>query len=60
MEAVGDLPLHVVRHDAQKTPLHFANAVYMLMVEKVELDPPVKGTPNLRDSGKPYYQRHKL
>jgi hypothetical protein len=28
----------------------------MLMVEKVELDPPIKETPNLRDSVKPCYQ----
>jgi hypothetical protein len=56
MEAVGDLPLHVVGHDAQKAHFHLANAVYILMVEKVELDPPVKGTPNLQDSVKPCYQ----
>jgi hypothetical protein len=56
MEAVGDLHLYVVRHDAQKAPLHLTNAVWMLMVKKVELDPPVLGTPNLRDSVKPCYQ----
>jgi hypothetical protein len=27
IEAVGDLPLHVVGHDAQKAPLYPANVV---------------------------------
>jgi hypothetical protein len=56
MKVIGDLPLHVVGHDAQKAPFHPANAVYILMVEKVELDPPVMETPNLGDSVKTCYQ----
>jgi hypothetical protein len=60
MEAVEDLSLNVVGYDAQKTLLHLTNTVYMLMVEKVELDPPIMRTPNLQDSEKPYYQLQKL
>jgi hypothetical protein len=32
----------------------------MLMVEKVELNPPERRTPNFQDFGKPYYQLQKL
>jgi hypothetical protein len=59
MEVVGDLSLNVVGYDAQKSPLHLAHVIQMLMVEKIELDHPVselKRTPNLQDFVKSCYQ----
>jgi hypothetical protein len=59
MEVVVDLSLNVVERDAQKSPLHLTNAIWMLMAQKIELDHPVSElmrTPNLRDFVKPCYQ----
>jgi hypothetical protein len=59
MEVIVDLSLNVVKRDTQKSPLHLTYAVWMLMVEKVELDHPASElmrTPNLRGSVKPCYQ----
>ena len=52
MEVVVDLSLNVVGHDAQKSLLHLAHIVWMLIVEKVELNHPVSElmrTPNFWD-----------
>jgi hypothetical protein len=63
VEVVGDLNLNVVEHDAQKALLHLRNAIWTLMVEKVELDHLISElikTSNFQDFVKPCYQLQKL
>jgi hypothetical protein len=56
---VVDLSLNVIEHDVQKSLFHLAHVVWILMVEKIELNHPVSElmrSPNLRDFVKLCYQ----